>query len=57
MPKIKVEIEVSDDILRPCWDCRCYREAYFDWGYCCLFKQNISCGRRCDECIQAEVEE
>ena len=57
MPKIRVEIEVSNDVFRPCETCRYYRQDRFDWGYCYLFEQKISYGHRCDKCKQAEVEE
>ena len=57
MPKIRVEIEVPNDVFRPCETCRYYRQDRFDWGYCYLFEQKISYGHRCDECKQAEVEE
>ena len=55
MPKIRVELEIPTDLFRPCELCRCYRYDRFDWGYCSLFKRRISCGHRCDECKQAEV--
>lgn len=54
MPKIRVEIEVSNDVFRPCETCRYYRQDRFDWGYCYLFEQKISYGHRCDKCKQAE---
>lgn len=57
MPKIKVEIEVPNDLFHPCENCSCYRQDKFDWGYCYLVKQKISYGQRCDECKQAEVKE
>lgn len=57
MPKIRVELEVPNDVFRPCETCRYYRQDRFDWGYCYLFEQKISYGHRCEQCKQAEVEE
>ena len=38
MAKIRVEIEVPNDVFRPCETCRYYRQDRFDWGYCYLFE-------------------
>lgn len=57
MPKIRVELEVPNDVFRPCETCRYYRQDRFDWGYCYLFEQKISYGHRCEQCKQAEIKD
>ena len=57
MAKIRVEFEIQTNSFRPCELCRYYRYDQFDWGYCYLFKQIISCGHRCDECKKAEAKD
>ena len=55
MAKIRVEIEVPNDVFRPSETCRYYQQVRFDWGHCYLFEQKISYGHRCEQCEQAEV--